>query len=520
MQAVVRCKQGEANFEFDGTEGEFYYKLGDFSRFIPAPDTITVLVGTRQIIINRAQNQFGAAFNQVSYSDLEGLKPSELPWKMLKKIDENRNIYSEYEMIPHNLGGRTASFTISKGRSGAAATDINRVKLSNYQNDPILFWINYYDKLAEGYVDYSEYTSQNLPKAPTIGVKKKNTAPCTKQNVTPAMELFQILSKAAQEYATEQLDPDVLEQVAPFTELQIQKAREIWSTLGKAKNVDQFNSKIKKILALAPRRIDAYHGQTVQSYLAKEVSDPKEQQKIYSEIIDREDGLINSMEAILASRKVEQQDSVLNESNPFKNVNIAAATQDEIDTLKNTMFNADHASGVLKNHIKRVWHVDAEKQNPVFEQYCKEHGNPQTKLLFHGSRTQNWISIIENSLLLNPNAVINGKAFGYGIYFALSADKSFGYTSASWGARYNSDTLSSGFMGVYETAYGNAADSSIVHDYSQRWMDENGYNCLHYHAGGNDGQYSFIRDEIVFYSEGAMRLKYIIEFTNDNDAEE
>ena len=62
------------------------------------------------------------------------------------------------------------------------------------------------------------------------------------------------------------------------------------------------------------------------------------------------------------------------------------------------------------------------------------------KLLWHGSRNENWMSIISNGLILNPNAVITGKMFGQGIYFAPKSRKSFGYTSydGSYWARGNS----------------------------------------------------------------------------------
>lgn len=516
MQATVTCKQGTHTFDFDGSENGLYQKLGELFKWIPAPDTISVLVGTRTVIIDRALGKFGQPFNKISYSDLEGLTPSILPWKLLKKIDDAKNIYNQYEMIPHNLGNRTMSFSESAGRIGAIQTDINRIKLSNYQNDPLLFWIKYYDRLAEGYVDFTEMSEQNLPDAPILGQKqKKARAEIVQSAITPAYELYKTLLQAAEEFVVEQLEPGLLEQKAPFTEIQIEKAREIWNTLGKSKNVEQFNSKVKKILALAPRRIDAYHGQTVKSYLAQEVADPDKQQEIYAAIIEREDALIQSMEAILLSRKSGKPEEVV--SRVFEGITISQATKEEVDKLKNTMFNADSASKNLKKHVKRVWKIDDPRQNKKFDAYVNERKVCGTKYLFHGSRTQNWISIINNSLMLNPNAQINGKAFGYGIYFALSADKSFGYTSASWGNRYNSDAGSCGYMGVYETAYGKSANSGIVHDYSQEWMDKNGYDCLHYHAGGSDGTYSFVRDEIVFYSESAMTIRYLIEFGPDSD---
>lgn len=514
MKAQIICKQGVHTFDFDGSENGLYQKVGELMKWIPAPDTVSVKVGTRTIVIDRAVGKHTMPFCKVTYNDLEGLKPSILPWKILKKIDDEKNIYSQYEMIPHTLGNRTLSFTESKGRIGAQETDINRIKLSNYQNDPVLFWIRYYDHITDGYVDYSDMQEQNIPMAPTLhSVRKNQHGDIVSQVLTPAQELYNILIKAAEEFVTEQLDESVLQQTAPFTELQIEKAREIWNTLGKSKTVDQFNSKIKKIMALAPRRIDAYHGQTVKSYLARQVENPDEQKEIFSAIIDREDALIQSMEAVLLSRKTQKPDQIM--AKVFEGITITRATDEETKHLKDTMFNADHASKELKAHVARIWKIEDPRQNKKFNEYCKNRKVSGTKLLFHGSRTQNWISIINNSLMLNPNAQINGKAFGYGIYFALSADKSFGYTSAFWGNRYNSDGGQCGYMGVYETAYGKSADSSKVKQHSQEWMDKNGYDCLHYHAGGNDGQYSFVRDEIVFYSEGAMTIRYLIEFAEN-----
>lgn len=511
MQATVNCKQGTHTFDFDGSENELYKKLGELVKWIPAPDTINVIVGTRTIIIDRAVGRNSMPFCTVSYSDLEGLTPSILPWKILKKIDAEHNVYNQYEMKPATLGNRTLSFSESAGRIGAQQTDINRIKDSNFPNDPILFWIRYYDHIADGYVDYSELQERNLPIAPTLSRHKQTYhGALVSQAVTPAEELYNILIKAAEDFVSEQLDENILQQSAPFTELQIEKAREIWNTLSSAKNVEQFNAKIRKILALAPRRIDAYHGQTVKSYLAQEVNDPDQQQQIFADIINREDSLIQSMEAVLLAKRGAASGQHVGAV--FDGIVISNASDEEVQKLKDTMFNADPSSQKLRDRISKVWRIEDPRQNKRFDEYVQTRKVKDTKYLFHGSRTQNWISIINNSLLLNPNAQINGKAFGYGIYFALSADKSFGYTSARWGNRYNSDGGSCGYMGVYETAYGKSADSSNVHEYSQTWMDANGFDCLHYHAGGSDSTYSFVRDEIVFYSEAAMTIRYLIEF--------
>lgn len=53
------------------------------------------------------------------------------------------------------------------------------------------------------------------------------------------------------------------------------------------------------------------------------------------------------------------------------------------------------------------------------------------KLLFHGSRTANYMGILSEGLRVpSPHQVLNGSAFGRGIYFADSVSKSFNYCHA------------------------------------------------------------------------------------------
>lgn len=144
-------------------------------------------------------------------------------------------------------------------------------------------------------------------------------------------------------------------------------------------------------------------------------------------------------------------------------------------------------------------------------QHNKKHIS-KTKLLWHGSRNENWWSIINTGLVLRPtNAVITGKMFGFGIYYAPKARKSLGYTSlsGSYWARGNSN---SAFMALMDVAYGKPYD---VHSFDSKYYDFNyerlqktcpGANCLHAHAG------SMLRnDEIIVYKEDQCTIKYLVE---------
>ena len=90
------------------------------------------------------------------------------------------------------------------------------------------------------------------------------------------------------------------------------------------------------------------------------------------------------------------------------------------------------------------------------------------------SRNQNWTSIIINSLKLNPDAIITGKMFGNGVYFAPSSMKNWNYTSyrgTSW-ANGDADVA---FMGLYATAYGTPKRCRYMGCYHR--LQKNGTSC-------------------------------------------
>ena len=64
-------------------------------------------------------------------------------------------------------------------------------------------------------------------------------------------------------------------------------------------------------------------------------------------------------------------------------------------------------------------------------------------------------------------AIITGKMFGNGIYFAPSAAKSWGYTSAR-GTRWARGTSNTAFMALFATAYGNPVSYTHLDVYKRQ----------------------------------------------------
>lgn len=514
MKAVISCSRGTFDYQFDGSESALWKKVGKSLKFMEPNDTMTISVGSQQAQL------FKSDYVKCVFNNITCLTPSLYKKAVLEKIDPDSRLggYQFYKINPHNLGLKTVSFGGSYGRIGSDKTDLDHEK--NIKLTPsYMYWIRYYEKLDKGYEDYTDKLVDEDEKPSWMKMlESEKTAEESLQGIkvqdmTPAQKLFKKLSDAAQAVVQAVFTADFLSGKPKFTHKQVEQSWEVWNSLGESKSIVSFNKKIKTLLAICPRKIDRFRGQTVESFFARKFDDKDDQKAEYARIIDREESYIRAMEATLAPAAEDKSldgDDVL-----FPGIKITDASEEEVEMVKKQVGSGHNYTGRnLKDMVHHVWRVEPVNQRERFEAYCENRKIKERKLLFHGSKTENWISIIRNSLLLNPNAAITGKAFGYGIYFALDAGKSFGYTSHN-GTIWAHGNASVSYMGLYETAYGKSLDANKAKEYTGKAVDDAGCDCLHYHAGS--GGYGFRMDEIIFYNEEAVCLKYLIEFMDEGE---
>ena len=135
----------------------------------------------------------------------------------------------------------------------------------------------------------------------------------------------------------------------------------------------------------------------------------------FAYIMQREENLIQAMEAVAtASTNPHQTDT-------FADIGVEVYYANE----KQKAQVLRHLNDQLIPKVKNIYRVIPGKQQKRFNKYIQEKGIHNVRQLWHGSRNENWLSIAKNGLLLNPNAVITGKMFGNGIYFATSSMKSW-----------------------------------------------------------------------------------------------
>lgn len=167
--------------------------------------------------------------------------------------------------------------------------------------------------------------------------------------------------------------------------------------------------------------------------------------------------------------------------------------------------------GEISNKFKRAFKVINKRTQERFDKYVASKKNKTCKLLWHGSRNENWWNILDSGLLLRPtNVITTGKMYGAGIYTANKAKKSLGYTSinGSYWARGNSNKA---YMALFRFHTGN----QYIASKHESWMGQLTYEKLKklgdydsfYAKGGVD----LINDEFIIYQEDQADIQFIVE---------
>ncbi len=167
--------------------------------------------------------------------------------------------------------------------------------------------------------------------------------------------------------------------------------------------------------------------------------------------------------------------------------------------------------GRNSNQYKKAFRVINKRTQATFDRAVKSAKNKSIRNYWHGSRNENWWSIIDTGLILRPtNAVITGKMFGYGIYFADKAQKSIGYSSLR-GSYWSGGSSSKGFLSLFDVHMGNYL--KIRHHTSwcgslnkQSLRKRGDYDSL-YAEGGADLR----NNEYIVYDDAQCTIKFLVE---------
>ena len=305
-----------------------------------------------------------------------------------------------------------------------------------------------------------------------------------------------------QSMARETIQKNYTVKASSVTQDMVDAAQKIIDDLANnSATVDVFNENLLKLFTVIPRKMG-----NVRDYLADKAEE-------FASIISKEQDLLVVMRGQIYVKRDDEpvgtvekkQQTILEELGLV----MEETTVDDVALIK-TLMNES------ADKFKKAWRVTNLKTQERFDKFVQENDIKDTRLLFHGSRSENFWSIIKTGLVLRPtNAVITGKMFGYGCYYAPRCAKSIGYTSLS-GSYWAHGGNNTAYMALFDVAYGTpydvySFDSKYYNlDYNRLQQFKPGANCLHAHADKG----MLRNDEIVVYKEDQMTIKYLIEIGN------
>lgn len=386
--------------------------------------------------------------------------------------ESNHNKY--YKQIPHG-----DSWTAEYGRIGSSA---------QHREYPMSQWEKKYnEKIRKGYIDQTDLMED------LIQIKRSSSSQYKKIENEAIAEIVDRLQKMAKQAISDNYTISSNK----VTQAMIDEAQAILIDLTTIQNVDEFNQQLLKLFTVIPRKMSS-----VSNHLAQTSDD-------YGKIIESEQDLLDVMKGQVVQKQSEeiQSDVEKEECTILEKLGLIFEDCDDKDIHK-----IKSALGSCADKFYNAWRVTNLRTQKRFDEFINHENITNIKLLWHGSRNENWWSIINSGLVLKPtNAVITGKMFGYGIYFAPKARKSLGYTSLS-GSYWAHGNSESAFMALMEVAYGQPYD---VYSFDSKYYQFNyaslqqacpGANSLHAHEG-----LMLRNDEIIVYKEDQITIKYLVE---------
>lgn len=263
-------------------------------------------------------------------------------------------------------------------------------------------------------------------------------------------------------------------------------------------SVWQFNQKLKDLFLDIPRSMNS-----VDVYMASTSSD-------FQRIIEREQDMIDNIKGQLMpvqKKEAKKEGTVLD----AYGLSIRTASYKQEDEIISHL-GRDYGGKSVERRFMRAFVVENQTTRQNYEEF-KDKNNLTPKdcrLFYHGSKTENWFSILKQGLSLHPSASITGKMFGNGLYFAPDARKSLNYMDVK-SSHWNNGTRDSGFMAVYSVALGQCYKpcGSLGSRFNKSSLPS---GCLSVYADKH--LTGLENDEYVVYDQAQCTVKYLLEMAD------
>lgn len=395
----------------------------------------------------------------------------------LIKVEAGANNNKYYEMIDNEDG----TFTAKWGRVGRNPQE---------KIYPTSAWDRIYrQKLGprKGYTDVTH----------TVAVSSDTTTNSGDRIVSDSRiikDIFQfLLSSTSQSVSTNYLVP-----VQGVTQAMIDDAQSAINRLvglSVSEDWSDFNRTLQDLFTVIPRKMDR-----VADHLLIEVGSRDKTLEAAQRIISDEEDNLDSLRGQVVVSATDDKDE--QQSSLFDRLGIVV---EDVDNQEKALIIKQ--LGDISNEFYSAVKVTNKNTLARYREWIAQQQNSTEMLLWHGSRNQNWVSLLQRGLLIRPSgAITTGTMFGEGIYFAPRAKKSRGYTSLS-GSYWTHGTSRRGYMGLFEVHVGKMAKfRSAQYNLSYRRVRDMGCDS----AMGERG-YNLYNDEIIVYNIAQTDIRFLVE---------
>ena len=152
--------------------------------------------------------------------------------------------------------------------------------------------------------------------------------------------------------------------------------------------------------------------------------------------------------------------------------------------------------------VKKVYAVNIAGEREAF----KSDGATMENIwqLWHGTATQNVLSILKQGLIIPPSSSshVTGRLYGDGVYASDQSTKALNYAVGYWGGRSANRT----FMFLLDMAMGKMY-KPVRRSYMSTRYPVKGYDSTFAEAGSG-----VMNNEMIAYRTSQVQLKYLVEF--------
>ncbi len=308
--------------------------------------------------------------------------------KLIMVTSNNNNKF--YEMKENGDG----TFTVNYGRVGGRSTT---------QTYNMREWNKKYnEKVRKGYKDQTHLFVEDEEEIELEDVKDS---------------VVQSLINSLMQYAKKSISKNYTVSADQVTKKQVEEAQRLLDALvgevKKGMKLQEFNKTLLDLYQVIPRKM-----KNVNDHLIKQATTDDDIKYIETELAEEQATLdvmrgqvdINEKKKAASKEKIEKEEKL----NILQTMGLEVEQVNDNDTIK-------QIKDLMQEHSKRfhkAFKVINHKSQKAYDNWLEGKDNKKEELFWHGSRNENWLSILETGLVLRPaNAVISGKMFGDGLYF-------------------------------------------------------------------------------------------------------